>query len=251
MPVSSREELIDYCMRRLGAPVVSINVDPDQVDDRVDEALQYYIQYHYDGTEREIIKVVLDADMAAQRAIKLPADVVSVLRVVPDITELESALAGSPAMRGDDGAISLNYYYGANTGGFSMRSFASYSIAVDVLNYVFRPEKVITFRHASNQITFDTSVPMAAGDQFILEVYRGVSTASGSNAWNDMWLKEFTACLIKLQWGQNLIKYNGVQLPTGITLDGLGIYEDAKQEREDLLQRLKDEFQFPLDFFMG
>ena len=98
MSVGSRQELIDYCLRRLGAPVITINVDADQVEDRVDEALQYYRQYHYDGTEREIIRVVADADMVAQRAIKLPPRVVSVLRVVPTLTEFEAAMTGSPTL---------------------------------------------------------------------------------------------------------------------------------------------------------
>lgn len=251
MSVGSRQELIDYCLRRLGAPVITINVDADQVEDRVDEALQYYRQYHYDGTEREIIRVVADADMVAQRAIKLPPRVVSVLRVVPTLTEFEAAMTGSPTFRGSDDLISLNYYYGANTGGFSMESYASYSIQMDVFRYLFRPERIITHRFASGTVTFDHNVPLQVGDVLQLEVYTGVDPDSGETVWNDMWLKEFVTCLIKLQWGSNLIKYSGVQLPTGITLDGRQIYDDAVAEREKLLERLRNEYELPLDFFLG
>jgi hypothetical protein len=250
MPVNSREELVGYCLRRLGAPVISINVDSEQVEDRIDEALQYYIQYHYDGTEREIVRVVIDEQMAAAKAIKVDPSVVSILRVVPDITAFESLMAGSPSYRGQDGLISMNYYNGVETGGFSMRSFASYSVQSDVLKMLFRPEQMITFRHANNTVTFDTTRAMTVGEKFFLEVYRGVDPSTSTTVWNDMWLKEMATCLINLQWGQNLIKYSGVQLPTGITLDGRAIFADATAERERLLERLREEFSYPADFFM-
>lgn len=251
MPIQSREEFMEYCLRKLGAPVIRINVDVDQVQDRIDEALAYYIKYHYDGTERDIVRVVADAEMVAKRAIKVDKDVVSVLQVVPTITEFEAALAGAPSSRAADGSISLNYFYGANQGGFSMRSYASYRVHSDVIRWMFRPENNITFRMANHTITFDETVPIALGDVFNVQVYRGIDPETHETVWQDLWLQEFATCLIKQQWGSNLSKFSGVQLPTGITLDGQKIYDDASAEREKLIERLRNEFEYPTDFFMG
>lgn len=251
MPIANREDFIDYCLRRLGAPVITINVDAEQVEDRVDEALQYYQQYHYDGTEREIVRIVVDASMVASRAIKLPDRVVSVLRVVPTMSEFEAAMSGAPSSRGGDDLLSLNYYYGANTGGFSMKSYASHTLGQDVFRWLFRPERILTHRFSNGTVTFDQTIPFVVGDVLQMEVYTGVDPATSKTVWDDMWLKEFASCLIKLQWGANLSKYSGVQLPTGITLDGGKIQADAEQEREKLLERLRNEFEYPADFFMG
>lgn len=251
MSVDSREDFVNYCLRRLGAPVITINVDAEQVEDRIDEALQYYRQYHYDGTEREIVRVVVTPEMVATKAIKLPPRVVSVLRAVPTLSEFEAAMSGSPSFRGGDDLVSLNYYYGANTGGFSMKSYAAYSIQMDMMRYLFRPERILTHRFANGTVTFDQTVAMVVGDAIQLEVYTGVDPESSKTIWDDMWLKEFATCLIKMQWGANLSKYSGVQLPTGITLDGAKIYDDAVAEREKLLERLRNEYELPLDFFMG
>ena len=251
MPIENREDFVDYCLRRLGAPVITINVDAAQVEDRIDEALQYYQQYHYDGTEREIVRIVVDAAMVLARAVKLPPRVVSVLRVVPTLSEFEAALAGTPTSRGGDDLLSLNYYHGANTGGFSMKSYASYSIQMDVFRYLFRPERIITHRFSNGTVTFDQTVPFDVGSVLQMEVYTGVDPATSKTVWDDMWLKEFATCLIKLQWGSNLSKYSGVQLPTGITLDGNKILGDAETEREKLLERLRNEFETPADFFLG
>ena len=251
MPITSREEFVNYCLRRLGAPVITINVDAEQVEDRIDEALQYYRQYHYDGTQREILRVVVTQEMVDAKAIKLPRGVVSVLRVVPTLTQFEAAMTGSPTFRGSDDLISLNYYYGANTGGFSMESYASYSIQMDVFRYLFRPERIISHRYTSGILTFAHDTPLQVDDVLQVEVYTGVDPNTGLLVWDDMWLKEFASCLIKLQWGSNLIKYSGVQLPTGITLDGQKIFDDASAEREKLIERLRNEWELPADFFMG
>lgn len=252
MSITSREDFLSYCLRSLGEPVIKINIDVDQAHDRIDEALSYYIQYHYDGTEREIVRVEADAAMVASKKLVLPKSVVSVLRVVPTLTEFEAALAGAPASRGQDGAISLNYYYGANAGGFSMSSYAASSIQMDVIRYLFRPERSITFRRAgTNTISFDTSTAMEVGDVFMVEVYQGIDPDTNVAVWDDMWLKEFATCLLKLQWGNNLSKFSGVQLPTGITLNADKIQDEARQEREKLLERLRNEYELPMDFYLG
>jgi hypothetical protein len=252
MPVTNREELKLYCLRRLGHPVIQINVAEEQVEDRIDEAIGYYKQYHYDGTEREVLRVVVDEQMARAKAIRLPSDVVSVLNAVPTLSEFEAAFLGTPFPRDSGGSISLNHYYGSmGSNGQDLKGYAAYSIQLDVMQWLFRPERSLTFRRANNSITFDLSTPMAVGDVFILEVYRAVDVESSQTLWDDLWLKEFATCLIKLQWGSNLMKYNGVNLPTGIQLNGQGIYDEASAEREKLIERLRAEFEMPLDFFLG
>jgi len=252
MPVKTREEFIRYCLRRLGHPVIQINVDADQVEDRIDEALRYYKQYHYDGTEREILRVELDQWMVDHKAIKLPSDVMSVLSVVPTISEFEAGLLGAPYPRDTAGSISLNFYYGSvGTSGMSMKGYAAYTTQIDVMSWLFRPERALTFRRQNNTVTFDLSVAMQKDQVFLMEVYRAVNVEQAEHIWEDLWLQEFATCLVKLQWGSNLIKYNGVQLPTGIVLDGQKIYDDAVAERERLLERLRNEFEYPTDFFLG
>ena len=276
MSIKTREDFVNYCLRRLGSPVIKINVDAEQVSDRVDEAIRYYIQYHYDGTEREVIKATITPDQAAKKAITLPDNIVSVLRCVPSRAEYENALSGVPQgatapAGGSTTAISSSQQYMltypfyqpmpmlpggggdpySSDGTYSMKSYVSYQVTNDVLRYLFRPEREVTFRHANNTVTFDVTTPMNEGDAFLFEVYTGIDPETHKWMWEDIWLQEFATCLIKMQWGQNLSKYSGVQLPTGITLDGQKILDDANNEREKLLQRLNDQFSYPPDFFMG
>ena len=270
MRIRTREAFIDYCLRSIGAPVIKINVDAEQVSDRIDEALRYYIQYHYNGAEREVMKVVLDQAMVDARAVKMNEDTIAVLKCVPTRAEFENALLGAqnggasppagqsssqymmtypfyqpmPAMFGDGSIGSYDQSY-------SMKSYVSYQVTNDVIRHVFRPEREVTFRHANNTVTFDVTQNMRVGDAYLFEVYTAVNPLTHEYIWEDIWLQEFASCLIRVQWGRNLTKFGGVQLPTGITLNGDKILDEALQEKEKLLEKLRNDWEFPCDFFLG
>lgn len=241
----SRADLIDYCMRRLGSPVVEINVDGDQVEDRVDDAIGYYIQYHYHGTDRAYETVIVTDQMVTAGALTLPDEVVDVLRIAPTTTNAGVSMFGMSIGRQSDGNIALN---GMTT------DAANYATALQQASFrewLFSPDRVINFRYGRGTLTFDGNYPLVTGEKYVVECYVATSPATNALLWNDLWLKEYTTALIKQQWGQNLSKYSGVQLPTGITLDGQGILSSAEAERKDLEERLRNEFQYPIDFFMS
>lgn len=241
----TRADLIDYCLRRLGSPVVEINIDDDQVEDRVDDAIGYYIQYHYHGTDRTYVTVAITTDMVAANALTMPPDVVDVLRIAPTTTQAGVSTHSMSIGRQSDGKISLN---GVTP---DASNYATSLQQASFHEWLFSPERVINFRYGRGTLTFDGNYPLVVGDKYVVECYVATSPATNTSLWNDMWLKEYTTALIKQQWGQNLSKYSGVQLPTGITLDGQGILAAGTAEKEALEERLRNEFQYPTDFFLG
>ena len=183
---SSRQSLIDYCLRRLGDPVIEINVDIDQLEDRVDEALQYWQEYHSDATYRTYVSHLVGASDVTNEYVTVSNDVIYVSK--------------------------MNRLY---------------------LHGDFNDKDV------------------QAGDYIVYEAYKTVDSSAHTKVWNDMWLKEYTTALIKQQWGSNLIKFEGMQLPGGVTLNGRQIFEDALQEIEKLREKIRMDFEMPADFFVG
>ena len=246
---TSRATLIEYCLRRLGEPVIEINVDPDQLEDRLDEALQHFREYHSEGTYRTFFKHQVTTTDIANEYIDISSDIIQVQRLfrIPsgnggrnffdikyqmhlnDIADLHSFI-------GD-----LGYY----------EQMQQYLSLLDMkltgnpqVNYVRNQNRLYIHGDFSDgDIKLD--------DYLVAEVYQIVNGSSHSDIYNDMWLKEYTTALIKQQWGSNLIKFEGMVLPGGVQLNGRQIFEDATQEIAQLRERIRLEHEVPVDFFMG
>jgi hypothetical protein len=312
----TRVEFRDYCLRRLGWPVIDINVDDDQIDDRIDDALQFFHDYHYDGTEKLYMKHRITQEDIDRRWIYCPEPVAFVTGI----------------LRFDDSSSSINMFdlrYQLRLHDlydFTSVSYVSYEITmqhISTLNLLFSGTPQFRFNRKQNKIFLDIdwSRDVFPGEYVIVECYRKLMpdiinltgtvtldntsktvvgtgtkfdaeivendfvdfngqslqvrkinsptelelvyepTTSGSNitmtiagntdVWNDRFLKQYATAKIKYQWGTNLSKFAGIQLPGGVTLDGPRIMEEARAELEKIEEEMYQMGSLPSEIFIG
>ena len=267
---NSRATLKDYCLRRLGYPVLEINVDDDQIDDLTDDAIQYFQERHFDGIERVFLKHKLtaadittakttatttsattgisngitssgnsDSFLETNNYLKLPDHVIGVEKVFKmDQNTISSGLFNIKYQ------IFLNdlYYYGA----LDLMNYAMTKTYLEDLSRIITPDTQIRFNKKQHNLYMDIDWNQISADTFIiLDCYRLVDPGTATDVYNDFWLKRYLTALIKKQWGQNLIKFQGVMLPGGIQLNGRQIYDDAVKEIEEIEYSLKTEYELP------
>ena len=245
---NSRQTLIDYCLRSLGAPVIEINVDDDQLDDRVDEALQFYQHYHDDAIEKIYLKHEVTQTDIDNGYIAINDLITDVVRVLP-LRETVS----STDMFDIRYQIHLNDIYAL---GF-MGSLTEYVMAqqwLSLLDLVIdSDEKRVNFERHMNRLTIhmDWSEEVEVGDHLLVECYRIIDPDTFTDVYNDYFLKRYATALIKKQWGQNLIKFEGMVMPGGVTFNGRQLFDDAVQELEQLVEEARLNWEKPVDFMTG
>lgn len=245
MPANTcREDLKNYCLRSLGAPVLQINVTPDQIEDRIDDALSTYWEFHHEGSYRDYISRPLSAQDISTRSIPVDPWVYSVLRVV--------------RIGGMESEVNLEYMSLMQNIGTQVvvwgEGLVNYTVSMSYLSLVndfFNREKVLSFNQKRNFVQIESEMSgYRVGDIIVLEVYRFCDPNSYRETWDDNWLKQYATALIKKQWGQNMLKYDGFTLPSGITLNGRSIYQDALTDIADLENKLHNQETIPTDFFI-
>jgi len=258
---STKATLKEYCLRALGKPVIDINVDDDQVDDRIDEAVQYFCQYHSDGVERMYLKYQVTADditrMTADTSesvtengvtttwkqgnnfLIVPETVISVVNVFPlsDRANLN--------MFDVRYQLRLNDLYD-----FSSTSIVHYEMTMkhlDFLDHILVGEKPMRFNHLSNKLFLDMdwNNDITAGEFLIFEVFRRLDPATSTDMFDDLYLKRYTTTLIKKQWGQNLSKFSGTAMLGGVTLNGPELFSTAIQEQRQLEEEIRTNYEEP------
>jgi len=245
---SSRQTLIDYCLRRLGQPVIEINVDTDQVEDRVDDALAMYREFHDDALVRIFLKHQVTASDISNGYIPISADIPYIKKVFPlnptysNINMFDIRYQLMLNSLGDfmQFAGGMSYYY----------QLEQY---LDFLDSVLTGEPIVTFSRNQNRLYLHGNFEdkdVIEGEYILMEAYQQVDENT-YNVWNDIFMKDYTTQLIKQQWGSNLIKFEGMQLPGGVTMNGRQLYDDETQELQRLEEKLRLEYELPVDFFMG
>ena len=243
---NTRQGLIDYCLRRLGDPVIEINVDAEQLEDRVDEALQYFREYHSESTYKGYLKHLVTQEDVDNEYISISSDIVQ-------ITKLFALQSGSISRN----MFSIKYQMHLNDMNSFIGDLAYYEQIqqyLSLLDMQLNGTPQVNFVRKQNRLyVYGDFVDgdIQVGDYLVAEVYQIIDGNSFSAVWNDMWLKEYTTSLIKQQWGANLIKFEGMQLPGGVTLNGRQIFEDATTDIEKLRERIRMEHELPADFFVG
>lgn len=241
---TNRQSLIDYSFRSLGAPVLEVNVDEDQVQDRVDEALQKYRDFHMEGQRRVYLPIQVTQQDIANKYVTLTDEVISVTRVLP-VTNSYSAtnmFSMKYQMYLNDfyalyKAESLQYYV----------QMQQYLQEVDALLNGIQP---IQYQRHGNKLFIETNwKDLQAGQYIMAEAY--VSLEDTPEMWNDSWLKKYTIALIKRQWGTNLSKFDGMSLPGGVTINASKILDEATAEIEALEESLLNTYSLPPDFCVG
>lgn len=266
---SSRVELKEYCLKQLGKPVLEINVDEDQIDNLIDDAIQYFHERHYDGIERIFLKHKLTSANKATVSQSTPVGSATTSPVVvgaglTSATYVEgvnylplpdSIIGVNNVLKINSSSISdglfnikyqifLNdvYYYGA----LDLLNYAMVKRYLEDLDFLLNPTAQVRFNKLNHKLYLDIDWRQVPSDQYIIiDCYRIVDPSDAPKLYNDWWLKKYLTALIKKQWGQNMIKFQGVLLPGGIQLNGRQIYDDGVSEVEKLEQQLKNEYELP------
>ena len=244
---TSRATLIDYCLRRLGHPVIEINVDDDQVEDRIDDALQFYQEYHSDAVQRVYLKHQLTADDITNGWIPVTDATVFVTRVLPISNTLSTSNMFSAKYQ-----MYLNDLYNLNYMG-SLINYVQTMSYMSMIDTVISGASEITHfnRHLNRlHLRLDWS-DVTVGQYIIVEGYQIVDPDTYSDVYNDMFLKQYATALIKQQWGANLLKFEGMVLPGGVTLNGRQIFDDATNEIAQIKEQMQLSYETPPMFFVG
>ena len=267
---TSRSTFKDYCLRALGFGVIDINVSDNQVDDRIDEALQYFAQYHYDGVEKMYLKYEItqdDIDRAAsndtttatdtvdssvtatfkegKNFIPMPSSVVSVIQIFPFDDQTTNNMFDIRYQ------LRLNDLYD-----FSSTSIIHYQMTMkqlDFLSHILVGEKPIRFNQHQNRLYLDMDFAndIDVGEFLIIECYRKIDPSTYADIFDDIYLKRYATALIKRQWGANLSKFQGVQLLGGVEMNGEAIYTQAQEEIQKLEEEIQLSFETPIDYMVG
>ena len=250
MAITSRQGLIDYCFRKLGDPVIEINVDLDQVEDRVDDALELYQEYHHDATFRNYLIYKLTADDITNKYITIDDQILFVTKMFP----MSNGLINSRNMFSFQYQFAMSDMWGF--GGFSgdLAYYDQVRQYMNMLDMKLNGSPQFTYARRQNRIYFWGDIEtrdLKEDDYVIFEVYQIVDPSTFTQIYNDMFLKDYTTALIKQQWGQNMSKFEGMQLPGGVTISGRQILEEAKQELTELKEAMRLEHEMPPEFFVG
>lgn len=317
--VTTRQELIDYCLRRLGHPVIEINIDDDQVEDRIDDALQFYREYHFDAVEEVYLKTQVTASnlvlstntantfSAGEVVTGATSGVISTISSVPTsgnvlsvykTTEETDFTVGETVTGATSGVTAVvasfsrgsydNKYFGVSDAVYGVKKVLPFYdrtsginlfdiryqmlvqdlynlMSVDMIHYTMIQShlslinqllvgvKPFRFNRHQNRLYVDMDWEKDAGigDYLIINAYRILDPSTYSDVYDDMFLKRYATALIKRQWGENLKKFQGVQLPGGVTLNGQAIYEEAIDEITKIEDEMQSRFELPVDFIVG
>jgi hypothetical protein len=262
----SRETIIEYCFKRLGAPVIEINVDFSQAEDRLDDALQLFTERHFDGVERAFFAhKITDTDRDnkyidtnALGPVNGPTgdaptgkDIVSVVKV------FQFGQFSNINMFDIRYQLALSDYFGINRGlnasvGQGLSTYDSTKRYINLIEDFFQPEKAIRFSKVTNRLHIDMNWSEIGPDDYIvIESYVKLDPTTFTEIFNDRLLKKYLTALIKRQWGSNMAKYDGVQMPGGVVLRGGQIMQEAQSEIDRIELEVRSEYELPVDFMTG
>ena len=265
----SRQTLVDYCLRTLGAPVIEINVDDDQLGDRLDEALQFYQEYHADATIRRFRKYTITQEDVGRQFIEIPDTYITVTRVLP----FDSNSAGT----GDfnvEYQMMLNGLYDLNKPVGNLLQYRMSQDHLALIDQLFDgKDQTVRFSRHTDQLFIETrwGTYLKENDIIIFEGYEvvvpktsstsnyyasgtdagAVTTDTSTKVYDDMFLKKYLTALIKRQWGTNIKKFDGMQLPGGVTMNGQQIYDEANEEIQKIEEEVQLKYEMPPAFYVG
>ena len=272
---STRQELITYCKRQLGAPVLEINVADEQVEDLVDDAVQFFQERHFDGVYTTFLKYkITENDVKRGRSRGGNDDNVGITTT----TATASIDGGTTSFSWEEtsnylqvppeviGVTKIFHYDGSNTvtnnmfsvkyqlflndvyywGSTEILTYAMVKTYLEDINFLLTTQKQIRFNQRQDRLYLDVDWGnVTEGDYIIMDCYRVLNPNDYSRVWNDSFLKPYLTALIKRQWGMNLIKFQGVKLPGGVELNGRQIFDDAEKELERIREMMSNAYELP------
>ena len=275
---SSRSELADYCKRQLGAPVLEINIADEQVEDIMDDAIQFFQERHFDGVSQAFLKYKITqndidrgrANMRGQSGDKttgITTETVSTtiagisttftfyensnyLEVPPEIIGVTKIFHYDGANTITNNMFSVKYQLFLNDiyfwGATELLTYAMTKTYLEDINFLLTTQKQIRFNQRMDRLYLDIDWDgVTADDYFVIDCFRALNPADYAQVYNDSFLKRYTTALMKRQWGQNLLKFQGVKLPGGIELNGRQIYDDAEKDLEIIREQMFNMYELP------
>ena len=271
---TSRSELIDYCKRKLGAPVLEINVADEQIEDLVDDAIQFFQERHFDGVSQMYLKYQItqeDIDRGRAPRDNTTAGIVTTTAEATIVgaattfsyTENSNYLQVPPSVIG---VTKIFHFDGTNTvtnnmfsvkyqlflndiyywGSTELLTYAMVKTYLEDIDFLLTTEKQIRFNQRMDRLYLDIDWgSVSVGDYLVIDCFRVLDPNDFSRVYNDSFLKPYLTALIKRQWGQNLIKFQGVKLPGGIELNGRQIYDDAEKDLDKIMEKMSNTYELP------
>ena len=271
---ASRSDFKNYCLRQLGAPVLEINVADEQIDDIIDDALQYFHERHFDGVLQTYLKYQVtqkDIDRGKGPSQDGVLGIVTTTATSTidgsemqfDWKENSNYLQVPPAVIGVtkifhfDGSATITnnmfsvkyqlflndiYFWGA----MEMLTYTMTRTYLTDMDFALTTQKQIRFNQRMDRLYLDIDwSSLTPGDWLVMDCFRTLDPNDYARVWNDSFLKKYTTALLKKQWGQNLIKFQGVKLPGGVELNGREIYEDGVKELETIQEMMSNTYELP------
>jgi hypothetical protein len=271
---ASRSEFKNYCLRQLGAPVLEINVADEQIDDIIDDSLQYFHERHFDGVLRTYLKYQVTQDDIDRGKGPGQSGVTGIttttatstidgatmqfdweensnyLQVPPSVIGIEKVFHFDGSQSMSSGMFSIKYQLFLNDiyfwGAMEMLTYNMTRTYLADLEFALTTQKQFRFNQRMDRLYLDISWgELTAGDYLVIDCFRTLDPNDYTRVWNDSFLKKYTTALLKKQWGQNLIKFQGVKLPGGVELNGREIYEDGVKELEIIREMMSNTYELP------
>jgi len=244
---NSRQTLIDYCLRNLGAPVLEINIDQDQIEDRVDEALQFYREYHSDSIYHDFFKHEITQGDRDNEYIPIPDAVINVVKILPLSYDNSSVSMFDARYQ-----MALNDMYNLGFAG-SLSNYVHVQNYISTVDMMINGTPQVEFNRHMNRLylNIDWEYRLQVGEYVVVEGYRVLDPNEHTDVYNDMFLKRYLTALLKRQWGINLKKFEGMELPGGVTLNGQQMYDEATEEIQQIEEEMQLKYEFPVNFFVG
>jgi len=242
---TNRSEFKEFCLRKLGKPVIEINIDDDQVDDRIDEAIRYYWDYHFDGADKIYYKYHVTAQDKTNRYITMPDNIIGVV----NLFEVGQAL-NTNNLFNIRYQIALNDLYTLTS--VSMVPYYMALQHIQFLEQFLVGKQPLRYNRNINKLYIDMDWNIInEGDYLIVEAYQVVDPDIYTRAWSEWWLQEYATTLLKEQWGNNLKKFDGMQLPGGLTFNGQKIYDEAVEKKEAMQKDMVENLSLPATDMIG
>ena len=281
---TTRQELVDYALRQLGAPVLEINIADEQLDDLLDDTIQYFQERHYDGVARTYLKYefteedikrgadynpfyqagittaattypgasgpTVDQFVENSQYIKIPPHIIGIEKVfTPREATGNGFFPGSLLGPGNSAFYGASYGFVGGLGGFGGYDVVSWFVAkqwLETINHLYNPEASIRFNKRMDRLYLDINWNrLAKGDVIIIECYRALDPEAFCEVYNDSWVKKYFVARCKKQWGQNLIKFRGTKLPGGIEMNGREIYDEGVKEIDEIKRDMSSYYEEP------
>lgn len=245
--ITSRVALKEYCLRRLGAPVIEINVSEEQIEDRISDAFQFYTEYHYDAVETIYLKHEVTQEDIDNKYLLIDDGIISIVRIFP----LSSTWTKSYMW---DIRYQLRLHELWDFTSVNMLNYTMTMQHLRNLELLFTGEVPIRYQRHTNKLYLDLAwgtSELPVGTTVVLEGYKMIDPELYTDVYDDRWLKEYSTELLRRQWGDNLRKFQGITLPGGVQLNGDKIYQDALTQIRRLEEEMQDKYEIPCQFMMG